>query len=114
MLWPASLFHGMARRTSKKAATKEISVAAQAETVENEWSDGDGNDEEIPGRLDLLAEAIRVVRAAIKTERAPTRTSIGNLVQLLKLHKEMIQEEERPTHIQLVWNEVDQELYGND
>ena len=78
---------------------------------EAEWKD---DAERIPKRRDLLIEAIQAFRSALKTDASPNKTTVGNLMQLLKLHKELVSEEEKPTHIELIWNELDEELYGDD
>jgi hypothetical protein len=101
----------------KKAATKttEKNTPADVEIIEAEWRDeADEADQEIPKRRDLLIEAIKAFRAALKTDASPNKTMVGNLMQLLKLHKELVREEEKPTHIELIWNEVDEGLYGDD
>ena len=67
--------------------------------------------EELPRREELLIEAIRLVRKALSEEVTPTRNTIGNLVQLLKLHKELMVEDETPTEVELVWTEVDETLF---
>ena len=82
---------------------------------EVEWSGSEVEViERLPGRGELLVEAIRLVRAALRKEETPTRASVGNLVQLLKLQKELESEEQMPTEVQLVWNEIDEELFADD
>jgi hypothetical protein len=105
----------MGQKTPKTAGSDASPPAADQKVEEAEWSETqDGEEPETPRRRDLLEEAIRSVRTALRKEETPSRTSIANLVQLLRLHKELIQEEETPTHIQLVWNEVDEGMYGDD
>ncbi len=117
MLWPASpllTWQRMATKTTNPAASEETPAVPEKD-IEAEWSEeGEEFDPKLPPRRDLLVEAIRIVRAALVDEKPPTRTTVGNLVQLLKLHKDLIREEETPTHIQLIWNEVDEALYGDD
>ena len=49
----------------------------------------------------------------MQAESEPSRTTVGNLVQLLKLHKELMEDEEKvPTEIQQVWHETEEELFA--
>ena len=87
----------MTRTTSKGETESQTSATEETEGL--------------PRREELLIEAIRLVRKALSEEVTPTRNTIGNLVQLLKLHKELMVEEETPTEVELVWTEVDETLF---
>ena len=89
-------------------------MAPKPEIIEAEWSeDGDESADGIPRMRDLLLETIQAFRANLKKE-TPNNTTVGHLLQLMKLHKELLEEDETPTHIELIWNEVDEGLYGDD
>jgi hypothetical protein len=101
----------MANYMKKSAAgSKTPAVVGNTETG---WGDDEGCPE-IPKRRELLIEAIQAFRAALKKDASPNKTTVGNLVQLLKLHKELVREDEKPTHIELIWNEIDEELCADD
>ncbi len=51
------------------------------------------------------------MRKALKDEQTPTRNTIGNLVQLIKLHKEIMKEEPEAMDVRLIWKEVDESLF---
>jgi hypothetical protein len=112
MLWPAPPLFA-SRRMAKKAATTTVKPKApmEIEIVEAEWSNkGDKHGQRLPKRRDLLMETIQAFRKSLKTDK-PNSTTVGHLLQLMKLYKELIDEDEKPTHIQLIWNDLEEELY---
>jgi hypothetical protein len=105
----------MPKQATNQAVTVADAIDELGNSNEVEWSEGVNEPEhELPRRRELLLEALRLVREAMNREETPSRTTVGNLVQLIKLHKEIVEEEEVPTEIQLIWNEVDEELYEKD
>jgi len=85
----------------------------QTSQDDTEWTGGEDEDwERLPRREELLIEAIRLVRKALNDEETPSRTTIGNLVQLIKLHKDIMAEDETPTEVELVWTEVEEPLFS--
>jgi hypothetical protein len=94
----------MARRTKPAVETQ----------AGGEWPKNEG-EVELPPRREILIDAIRRVRAALAEETPPSRGTIGNLVQLLKLHKELGAEEIPPAEIRLIWNDIeDEEMSSSD
>lgn len=109
MLWPASpllIFRSMSKKPVKTTATPS-KAAGEREIIEAEWYEDGG---EMPERRDLLRETIQAFRRSLKTS-TPNSTTVGHLLQLMKLYKELIDEHEKPTHIQLIWNDLEDEVY---
>lgn len=92
------------RRKSANKATSEDGTECKGSEAEEQVA--------LPRREELLIEAIRLVRKALNEEATPTRNTIGNLVQLIKLHKEIMIEDETPTEVELIWREVDETLFA--
>lgn len=99
----------MAKKAAKKTRTRK--TTEQTERVEAEWSNGgEEAGQDVPKRRDLLLETIQAFRSSLKTDK-PNSTTVGHLLQLMKLHKELLEEDEKPTHIELIWNDLEDELY---
>jgi hypothetical protein len=95
-------------------ARKPTTTDPRQEPPAEKQGEGRWTDQEMPLRRDLLLEAIRAIRTAIQSEKGLSGSAVGHLVQLLKLHKELVEEEDRPAKIQLIWNEVDEEYCDDD
>lgn len=107
-----------ARRTlqgPQKEAVKKMGLQLASETVAH------GADEVIArkGRSaqrgrdaspqELMQEALRKVRQTIRESKEISKDTMNNLVQLLKLHREMGIEDQAPREIRVLWEKIDPE-----
>jgi len=60
-------------------------------------------------RRKLLESALERVRRKLESEEEPTHSTIGNLVQLLKLDRDWTDDDETPHEIRVLWQETNGE-----
>lgn len=88
------------KKTVKKAAAKDRSPRGATRRSPAKQKQDDVS------RKEVFYEALDRVRKALDTEEKPSTSTIGNLVQLLKLHKDIAAEEELPHEIRVLWQET--------
>jgi len=99
-------------KASKKAPKRASKKAVKKATANNGSLSGKTGRSEAKqtqddvSRREVFYEALDRVRKALDTEEKPSTSTIGNLVQLLKLHKDIAAEEELPHEIRVLWQET--------
>lgn len=99
------------KKVSRKRSTQEgrKKGAAQPKPL-NEASNKEGakeDSEESDGqklsRREIVDRALDKMGKIFEGEDTPTKETVANLVQILKLHKDLVEEEDVPKEIRVLW-----------
>ena len=82
------------KETAKPEESKEMQSAPEEQKV---------------SRRDLLDKALRAVEDQLNSEKKPSTATIGNLVRLIKLDRDLGKDEDVPQEITVLWEETEEE-----